>query len=66
MPRSKRRTATLGEGISTSTGTSRSVTHGISTLRTVRFDRCVCVCSDKSYKTVMKTANHSSCALSKA
>jgi hypothetical protein len=32
MPRSNRMTATFGEGISTSTETSRSVTHGINTL----------------------------------
>jgi hypothetical protein len=32
MPRLKRRTATLGEGISTSTGTWRRVTHGMAML----------------------------------
>jgi hypothetical protein len=35
MPRSKRRTATFGDGISTSTATSRRVTHGIKTLAMV-------------------------------
>ena len=35
MPRSNLRTATLGEGISTSTGTSRSVTQGMRMLPNV-------------------------------
>jgi hypothetical protein len=42
MPRLNFRIATLAEGISTSTGTSRRVTHGMRTLRVFVSGVCMC------------------------
>lgn len=61
MPRSKRRMATLGDGVSISTGTSRSVTQGIQILSSISGE--VWGKSEATYSTVINTTNHSSCAL---